>query len=85
MLDKPSAYVNYDISHRYLINYQYLNNEVFTDHNTERPYKVAVIYNDKKTKEPMTFHRNIDDLPADPFDDFPFRVDRNTRPKIRSQ
>ena len=74
MLDKPSAYVNYDTSHHELTDYQYLNNKIFTDPNTGRPYKIAVICYDKKTKEPIAYRRNLDDLPADPFDDFPFRV-----------
>ena len=74
MLDKPSAYVNYNTSHQELNDYQYLNNKIFTDPNTGRPYKIEVICYDKKTKEPIAYRRNLDDLPADPFDDFPFRV-----------
>ena len=69
-----SAYVNYDTSHRDLNDYQYLNRKIFNDPNTGRPYKFAVICYGKMTKEPMAFRRNIDDLPADPFDDFKFRV-----------
>ena len=73
-MDKPSAYVIYDTSHRNLNDDRYLNNKIFTDPNTRKLYKIAVICYDKKTKEPIAYRRNIDDLPADPFDDFPFRV-----------
>ena len=74
LMDKPSEYVNYDTTHKELDNYKYLRNQIFTDPNTGRPYVVIVICYDKKAKEPVAYRRNLDDLPADPFDDFPFKV-----------
>ena len=90
ILEKSPAYVNYDTSHRDLNDYQYVNNNIFTDPNTGRSYQIAVICYVKTTKEPMAYRRNFGDLSGDPFDDFPFRVKRgiryrNTRSQIRGQ
>ena len=74
VMDKPSAFVNYDTNHRSLTNYQYLNKRIFSDPSTGRPYMVAVICYDTKSNEPIAYRRHLNDLPADPFDDFPFRM-----------
>ena len=40
------------------------------DPNTGRPYIVVGLCYDKKAKESLLYRKNLDDLPADSFDDF---------------